>query len=172
MKRKVILSVIGLIFILTNLSFAFAVTNVTESNQPDDNNNTLSSTELNKQVKIIKKTTVEKTETKQNVFVGYNSLTNSWSYADKYTISKGKSFSFGTTLTWCGQSISFSSSTSQGVAISLPANPKKASRLAVKATIKYSKTKVQEYWNGTLHKTYYNYTAQRIGAPTNYVKYK
>lgn len=52
------------------------------------------------------------------------------------------------------------------------ADPKRASRLAVKATIKYSKVKVDEYWNGKLHKTYYNYTAQRIGAPTNYVKYK
>ncbi len=101
-----------------------------------------------------------------------NSLTSSWSYADKYTISKGKTYSFNTTLSWSGQSISFASNASQGVAINLPANPKKASRLAVKADIKYSKIKVQEYWNGKLHKTYYNYTAKRVGAPTNYVKYK
>ena len=171
MKRKILISVISLIFALSSFSIAFADVNVGGSDQTGMTNNS-SPVELNKQVKITKKTTVVKTETKKNVFVGYNSLTSSWSYADKYTISKGRSYSFGTTLSWSGQSISFSSSTSQGVAISIPANPKKASRLAVKATIKYSKVKVQEYWNGKLHKTYYNYTAQRIGAPTNYVKYK
>lgn len=171
MKRKILISVIGMMFVLSSFSIAFADVNLEGGDQTNAINNS-SPAEPNKAVKITKKTTVVKTETKYNVFVGYNSLTNSWSYADKYTISKGKGYSFGTTLSWSGQSISFSSSVSQGVAISIPADPKRASRLAVKATIKYSKVKVDEYWNGKLHKTYYNYTAQRIGAPTNYVKYK
>nr|KAF1298787.1 hypothetical protein BAU18_05955 [Enterococcus diestrammenae] len=105
-------------------------------------------------------------------FIGYNPLTPSWSYASRYTISRGKSLSFSTGYTYDGVSATLSVSNSYGVSVTLPANSKKASRLAAKADVKVSKYKMELYNGITVLQTFYVLRTSSVKNITNYVKYR
>lgn len=106
-----------------------------------------------------------------NKFIGYNPLTPSWSYASSYTISRGKNLSFSTGYTYSGTSTTLTVSNSYGVAVTLPANSKKASRLAAKADIPVARYKVELYNGATVLQTFYTLRTTKVKNVTNYVHY-
>lgn len=164
MKTKVIGLVVGLILVFSSFSTVFADTPSADKEKGGNIEPCLN--------KIITRTTVIKTETKENQFVGYNSMTPDWAPVSKYTLSAGKSYSWSGTYTWEKFTFKLSGSKSNTVKREIPADSKKYSRLAVKHTMKYKKIKVEKIMRGKVYETYYTYTSEKIGAPTTYVKYK
>lgn len=105
-------------------------------------------------------------------FVGYNSMTPSWSYASSYTISRGKNFSFSTGYTYDGVSANLSVAQSYGVAITLPAESSRSSKLAGKADLTISKYKIEAYYGTTVTQTFYVLRTGSVSNFTNYVGYR
>ncbi|MFS7388003.1 hypothetical protein AB6884_00695 [Carnobacterium maltaromaticum] len=105
-------------------------------------------------------------------FLGYNSLTPNWSYASSYTITKNKNVTFSTGYTYDGVSANLTVSQSYGVAITLPANSSKASRLAAKGDVTISKYRVEAYYGNTVTKTFYILRTSPAKNITNYVSYR
>lgn len=116
--------------------------------------------------------TLISSKTFSSKFIGYNPLTPSWSYASSYTISKGKSLSFSAGYTYDGTSATLSVTNSYGVAVTLPANSKKSSRLAAKADVTVGRYKVELYNGNTVLKTFYTLRTSKVKDVTNYVHYR
>lgn len=92
---------------------------------------------------------VVKSERKNRVFCGY--ATNTWMKASSYQA--GKTYSASTGYNFNG--VSTTISLSKTVSATIPANPKKYSRLAGYADITFKKVQIDHYQGGKKYKTTY-----------------
>ena len=116
--------------------------------------------------------TVLSSYTEKNKFIGYNSSTPDWSKAKGYTLHKGWTYSFSASIETKWGTAGVKGSYKTGVDIHFAANPKKASRLAIKSDVKVSKIQYKKWSNGKVIKTWTGLSTKPVGTKTHYVKYK
>ena len=92
---------------------------------------------------------------KNNVWVGYHSLTPYWSYASSYTINSSQKCYASGQYEYNGFLFSININYEQVISITYPADASRASKLGVRADIRLIRTKVDVYDNGTYLNTYY-----------------
>lgn len=107
-----------------------------------------------------------------NVFLGYNSLTPTWSYASSYTMSSGKRSTFTTGYTYDGFSASISVAYNFGVSVTIPANSSRSSRLGARGDVTLQKNKVEAYYGTTVVRTFYTMSIINPSNITNVVVYR
>lgn len=175
-NEKKFIPIFAVIFCLSLTSLASAETSNTEAERGQEiapvTEDQPSSGVIKKGIARETKKKVLKTTYYKDKFIGYNSETPNWSYANKYTISTSTGYSFSAGFSIDGYECKLTTKYKTSVAIHLPANPKKRSRLAAKADVKVQKIKYYQYIDGMLAGTWTKAKATRTSAVTNYVKYK
>jgi hypothetical protein len=108
----------------------------------------------------------------KNRFIGYNSLTPHWSYASSYTISRNRSISFTASYSYDGVTSSITTQITNGVAVNLPADARKSSRLAARADVTVAKIQMEFYYGTTVTNRINVLRTKSVRNITNYVAYR
>jgi|GEM_PF-3486138 len=117
--------------------------------------------------------TILSSQNLNNRHIATNPLTPHWSFADQYTISVAQNVSVNGSVSHNGFSLAVNTTLQRGVTISLPANPSRASRLAIRAdvTVERVRRTTIDGWSGIPNVTEF-YRVSNTRNITNFVEYR
>ena len=121
----------------------------------------------------IKSRVVASSQTTQyGKYLGPNSNTIDWAYANSYSINTGQSVSFTAGYTYEGVSANLTISTSYSITRTLPADPTRRNRLAATGDVNLVYNKIEFYYGaGTVVDTVETITTSGVSNVTHYVQY-
>lgn len=94
------------------------------------------------------------------IFLAYHPLTPNWSLASQYTETTSQSYTLGFSVLpvngqYGGVNINGSVSLSRGMSVTMPADPKRPSKIGLYAKVSYQRVLIRNYSSGKLVKEYY-----------------